>query len=82
LKIQRAKCKVQYVIAASCLYVFSQALVFASIPKAYGFEAATHFQLTLLGGSLISIVIYRDGDGFSLAKHMLTAIPQFLSFEF
>jgi hypothetical protein len=34
-------------------------------------EAATRrFPSILLGGSLIPIVIYRDGDGFSLAKHI------------
>ena len=50
--------------------MFSQPLAFATIPKAYGFEAATHYLFTLLGGSLIPIVVYRDGDGFSLAKHI------------
>jgi len=57
--------------------VFSQRLAFPTIPKAYGFEAATHFPSTLLGGNLIPIAVNRDGDGFSLAKHILTAIPQF-----
>ena len=37
--------------------MFSQLLVFTTIPKAYGFEAATHFPLNLLGGSLIPIVV-------------------------
>jgi hypothetical protein len=46
-------------------YVFSRLLVFVTIPKAYGFEVATRFQSILMGGSLISIVVYRDGDGFS-----------------
>ena len=52
--------------------MLSQPLAFASIPKAYGFEAATHFPSILWGGSLIPIVVYRDGDGFSLAKNILT----------
>ena len=39
-------------------------------PKAYGFEAATRFTSILLGGSLIPIVVHRDGDGFPLAKHI------------
>ena len=56
--------------------MFSQPLAFASIPKAYGFEAATHFPLTLLGGSLIPIVVYRDGDGFPLAKHIESRDPE------
>jgi hypothetical protein len=54
--------------------MFSQPLAFVSIPKAYGFEAATHFPLNLLGGSLIPIVVYRDGDGFSLAKHIRAGV--------
>ncbi len=33
-------------------------------------EAATHFPSIVLGGSLIPIVSYRDGDGFSWAKHV------------
>jgi hypothetical protein len=33
------------------MYMFSQPLAFTSIPKAYGFEAATHFPLTFLGGT-------------------------------
>ncbi len=57
--------------------MFSQSLAFATIPKAYGFEAATHFPLILLGGSLIPIVVYWDGDGFSLAKHILCRELQF-----
>ena len=32
-------------------------------------EAATRFLPILLGGSLIPIVVDRDGDGFSMAKH-------------
>jgi len=51
--------------------VFSQTPAFSTIPKACGFEAATRFPSILLGGSLIPIVVYRDGDGFSLAKHVL-----------
>ena len=54
----------------SAPYVFNRNLAFTTIPKAYGFEAATHFLLILLGGSLIPIVVYRDGDGFPLAKHI------------
>ena len=46
------------------------ALCILTIPKAYGFEAATRFTSILLGGSLIPIVVYRDGDAFSLAKHV------------
>ena len=34
-------------------------------------EAATRFPSILLCGSLIPIVVYRDGDGFPLAKHVL-----------
>ena len=52
------------------MYMFSQPLTFASIPKASGYEAATHFPLILLCGSLIPIVVYWDGDGFSLGKHI------------
>jgi len=33
-------------------------------------EAATRFPSILLGGSLITIVVYRDGDGFPPAKHV------------
>ena len=36
-----------------------------TIPKAFGFEAATHFPLILLSGSLIPIVFYWDRDGFT-----------------
>jgi len=36
-----------------------------TIPKACGFEAATRFYQSGSGGSLIPIVVYRDGDGFS-----------------
>jgi len=37
--------------------VFSRPLVFSTIPKACGFEAATRFSPILLGGSLIQIVV-------------------------
>jgi len=50
--------------------MFSRPLAFSTIPKACGFEVATRFPSILLGGSLIPIVVYRDGDGFSLAKHV------------
>jgi hypothetical protein len=40
-------------------------LIFTTIPKACGFEAAARFTLILSGGSLIPIVVHRDGDGFS-----------------
>jgi len=50
--------------------MFSRPLAFSTIPKACGFEAATRFTSNLLGGSLIPIVVYRDGDGFPLAKHV------------
>ena len=33
-------------------------------------EAATPFPSILFGGSLILIVVYWDGDGFSLAKYV------------
>jgi len=52
-------------------YMFSRPLAFATIPKACGFEAATRFPSILSGGSLIPIVVYRDGDGFPPAKHLL-----------
>jgi hypothetical protein len=66
-------------------YVFSRPLVFASIPKleprragvqAFPWgrltvEAATRFPSILSSGSLIPIVVYWDGDGFPLAKHVL-----------
>ncbi|OHB62687.1 MAG: hypothetical protein A2168_09175 [Planctomycetes bacterium RBG_13_50_24] len=39
-------------------------LSFSAIPKAFGFEAATRFTSILMDGSLIPIVVYRDGDGF------------------
>jgi len=41
--------------------VFSRTLLFATIPKACGFEAATHFPSILLGGSLIPIVVIGMG---------------------
>ena len=60
------------------MYVFSRPLAFATIrvagilPAIRGRDAldtlATHFPLTLLGGSLIPIVVYRDEDGFSLLR--------------
>jgi len=39
-------------------YMFSRPLAFSTIPKAFGFEAATRFPSILLGGSLIPIVVY------------------------
>ena len=48
--------------------MFIQPLIFASIPKAYGFEAATHFQLILLRGSLITIVVI----GMGMTVHWLS----------
>ena len=64
------------------MYVFGRNLAFVSIPKAYGFEAATRFPSILLGGSLIPIVVYRDGDGFSIANLILRLrrTRQFLKF--
>jgi hypothetical protein len=44
-----------------------------AMPKGYAFEPATRFPLTSLGGSLISIVVYRDGDDLGQAKHVLQA---------
>jgi hypothetical protein len=41
--------------------VFSRPLVFLTIPKACGFEAATRFTSTLIGGSLILIVVIGMG---------------------
>ena len=38
-------------------YVFSWTIVFATIPKACGVEAATQIPSILLGGSLIPIVV-------------------------
>ena len=58
------------------LYVFSRHPAFATIHKlkhrraVFKREAATLFPSDLLGGSLITIVVYRDGDGFTLAKHI------------
>ncbi len=49
-------------------------LAFSTIPKACGFEDATRFPSILLGGSLIPIVVYWDGDGFPQAKHVLTLL--------
>jgi len=44
-----------------------QLLAFATIPKAYSFEAATHhFPSILLGGSLILIVVI--GMGMDIAS--------------
>jgi hypothetical protein len=43
-----------------------QLLAFATIPKASGFEAATHrFPSILLGGSLIPIVVIGMGMAFA-----------------
>jgi len=44
------------------------------------------FLSTILGGSLIPIVVYRDGDGFAMAKHIQVArsgVPRlrFATFE-
>jgi hypothetical protein len=53
---------------------------FATIPKlkhrraVFKLEAATRFPSDLLDGSLIPIVVHRDGDGFPLDKH----IPKFI----
>jgi len=46
--------------------VFSRPLVLATIPKAWGFEAATRFKSTLMGGSLIPIVVI--GMGMALTR--------------
>jgi hypothetical protein len=43
-------------------------MLLVAIPKACGFEAATLFSIILLGGSLIPIVVYWDGDGCILFK--------------
>jgi len=40
-------------------------MVFATIPKACGFEAATQITSILLGGSLIPIVVIGMGMAFS-----------------
>jgi hypothetical protein len=51
--------------------MFSSHLAFSTIPKAFGFEAATRrFTSISSGGSLIPIVVYRDGDGLSFAKYI------------
>jgi hypothetical protein len=42
-------------------YVLSRDLIFATIPKACGFEAATRFTSTRMGGSLIPIVVIGMG---------------------
>ena len=52
-------------------HVFNRLLTLATIPKACGFEAATHFASVLVGGSLIPIVVIGMGMDFSLAKHIL-----------
>jgi len=46
-------------------YLFSLTMVFATIPKACGFEAATQITSILLGGSLIPIVVIGMGMAFS-----------------
>ena len=65
-------------------YMFSWLPAFVTIPKleprcavvqAFPWgrltvEAAPRFPSILMGGSLIPIVVYWDGDGFSLAKHI------------
>jgi len=38
--------------------------------RGFKLEAATRFPSILLSGSLIPIVVYRDGDGYCLAKHI------------
>jgi len=40
-------------------------MIFAAIPKACGFEAATQIPSILLGGSLIPIVVIGMGMAFS-----------------
>ena len=52
-------------------------LIFTTIPKACGFEAATRFTSILSGGSLIPIVVHRDGDDFFLGKRIqkLNSLP-------
>jgi hypothetical protein len=52
-------------------------LVFATIPKAFGFEAATHFQSILLRGSLIPIVVIGMGMAFS-RQHILAKSGMYL----
>jgi hypothetical protein len=67
-------------------YVFSMPLTFATIPKACGpstslrtvFEAATLYTSILLGGSLIPIVVYWDGDGFSWLNTYFAGVPSSL----
>jgi hypothetical protein len=59
--------------------MFSQLLVFRTIPKVCGFEAATHLSFTILGGSLRRKVSPResrlsfisDGDGFLSTQYRL-----------
>ena len=41
--------------------MFDRPLAFSSIPKAYGFEAATPFSINSMGGSLIPIVVIGMG---------------------
>ena len=62
-------------------YVFSPNRSFSTIPKLgpHGWsklEAATHFLFILLGGSLIPIVVYRDGDGFTFIEHAPPSVTQ------
>ena len=53
--------------------MFGRHPAFATIPKlklryaVFKLEAATRFPSILVGGSLIPIVVYRDGDGFNRA---------------
>ena len=52
-------------------YMFSRPLAFSTIPKAFGFEAATRFPSILLGGSLIPIVVI----GMGMALPWLNTYP-------
>jgi len=65
-----------------CRYVFSRLLILDAIPKACGFEAATHFASVLLGGSLIPIVVIGMGMDFSLAKHVILSHLHFDGADF
>jgi hypothetical protein len=53
--------------------VFSLPLI-AAIPKACGFEAATHFASILLGGSLFPIVVIVMGMAFLWLNTYLTLL--------
>ena len=44
--------------------MFSRPMALATIPKAFGFEAATRFASIILGGSLISIIVIGMGMAF------------------